>query len=131
MPLNELRGTWTKIERAREHVRDIEERIEAFKARHPHAVIPRPDGRFQFDLLEPVPLSWSAILGDAFHNMRGALDIMVNELALARGNTSDAKREAEQRFVAPLRAHLNRAGVGHVSEIADGAAPIPVWLPAN
>ncbi|HEY0467038.1 MAG TPA: amylo-alpha-1,6-glucosidase, partial [Polyangiaceae bacterium] len=41
----------------------------------------------------------------------------------SRGNTDSAKREAEQRFIAPLRAHLNRAGIGHVSEIADAEAP--------
>jgi glycogen debranching enzyme len=41
----------------------------------------------------------------------------------SRGNTNAAKREAEQRFIAPLRAHLKHAGIGHVSEIADGQAP--------
>jgi glycogen debranching enzyme len=41
----------------------------------------------------------------------------------SRDNTDSAKREAEQRFVAPLRAHLNRAGIGHVSEIADAEPP--------
>lgn len=41
----------------------------------------------------------------------------------SRGNTDAAKREAEQRFIAPLRVHLNRAGIGHVSEIADAEAP--------
>jgi len=41
----------------------------------------------------------------------------------SRGNTDSAKREAERRFVAPLRAHMNRAGIGHVSEIADAEAP--------
>ncbi len=40
-----------------------------------------------------------------------------------RGGTDDAKREARARFVAPLRAHLEEAGLGHVSEIADGDAP--------
>ena len=35
----------------------------------------------------------------------------------------DARREADQRFLAPLRAHLGVAGIGHVSEIADGDAP--------
>jgi predicted glycogen debranching enzyme len=40
-----------------------------------------------------------------------------------RGSTSEAKREARQRFLAPLLEHLNEAGVGHVSEIADGAPP--------
>jgi predicted glycogen debranching enzyme len=41
----------------------------------------------------------------------------------SRGSTNAAKREAEQRFLAPLRAHLYRAGIGHVSEIADAEAP--------
>jgi predicted glycogen debranching enzyme len=35
----------------------------------------------------------------------------------------EAKREADARFLAPLRAHLGVAGIGHVSEIADGDAP--------
>jgi len=41
----------------------------------------------------------------------------------SRGSTAAAKREAEQRFLTPLRAHLNCAGIGHVSEIADAEAP--------
>ena len=41
----------------------------------------------------------------------------------SRGSTSEAKREAQQRFIAPLAAHLNRAGIGHVSEITDAAPP--------
>jgi len=40
-----------------------------------------------------------------------------------RGNTSAARREARRRFVAPLVAHLQEAGLGHVSEIADAEAP--------
>lgn len=40
-----------------------------------------------------------------------------------RDNADSAKREAEERFIAPLRAHLNRAGIGHVSEIADAEPP--------
>ncbi len=40
-----------------------------------------------------------------------------------RGQTPDAKREARERFLAPLMAHLELAGLGHVSEIADGAPP--------
>ncbi len=41
----------------------------------------------------------------------------------SRGSTNTAKREAKQRFIAPLYAHLNRAGIGHVSEIADAEPP--------
>ena len=40
-----------------------------------------------------------------------------------RGNTSEAKREARDRFLSPLFAHLDQAGLGHVSEIVDGDAP--------
>jgi glycogen debranching enzyme len=40
-----------------------------------------------------------------------------------RGGTDAAKQEARERFLVPLRAHLDEAGLGHVSEIADGDAP--------
>jgi glycogen debranching enzyme len=41
----------------------------------------------------------------------------------ARGGDDAAKREARSRFVAPLLEHLNHAGLGHVSEIADADQP--------
>lgn len=40
-----------------------------------------------------------------------------------RGRTSAAKEEARRRFIEPLLAHRNEAGLGHVSEVADGDAP--------
>ncbi|MDH4064324.1 MAG: glycogen debranching protein, partial [Acidobacteriota bacterium] len=40
-----------------------------------------------------------------------------------RGATAAARDEADRRFLAPLRAHLDEAGIGHVSEIADGDPP--------
>jgi glycogen debranching enzyme len=40
-----------------------------------------------------------------------------------RGNTNAARREARARFLPPLIAHLDAAGLGHVSEIADAEAP--------
>ena len=41
----------------------------------------------------------------------------------SRGNTPEAKVAARQRFLSPLYEHLNQAGVGHISEIADAEAP--------
>ncbi len=41
----------------------------------------------------------------------------------AHGNTDEARQEARTRFLAPLLAHLEEAGLGHVSEIADADAP--------
>jgi glycogen debranching enzyme len=40
-----------------------------------------------------------------------------------RGSTPSAAREARVRFLEPLRSHLEDAGCGHVSEIADAEAP--------
>jgi predicted glycogen debranching enzyme len=40
-----------------------------------------------------------------------------------RGNSSEAHEQARLRFVEPLRAHLDDAGLGHLSEVADGDAP--------
>jgi predicted glycogen debranching enzyme len=40
-----------------------------------------------------------------------------------RGRTAEARDEARRRFVAPLLAHLEEAGLGHVSEIADAEPP--------
>jgi glycogen debranching enzyme len=40
-----------------------------------------------------------------------------------RGGSEAAKREARGKFLAPLLAHLEEAGLGHVSEIADAESP--------
>ena len=39
------------------------------------------------------------------------------------GNDAQARKNARQRFLEPLLAGLNEAGLGHVSEIADGDLP--------
>jgi predicted glycogen debranching enzyme len=40
-----------------------------------------------------------------------------------RGHAPDARAEACTRFLAPLRAHLATAGLGHISEVVDADAP--------
>ncbi len=40
-----------------------------------------------------------------------------------KGDDDAARENAQRRFLAPLRAHMQVAGLGHVSEIADGALP--------
>jgi predicted glycogen debranching enzyme len=40
-----------------------------------------------------------------------------------RRGTAAAKREARARFLAPLLAHLDDAGLGHLPEVADGDVP--------
>ena len=40
-----------------------------------------------------------------------------------RGGTAEARREARSTFLVPLLQHLDQAGFGHISEIADGDPP--------
>ena len=40
-----------------------------------------------------------------------------------RGGGGAVRQEARERFLAPFEEHLSTAGLGHVSEIADGDAP--------
>jgi predicted glycogen debranching enzyme len=51
------------------------------------------------------------------------LGAFVEAWVRVRGGTQEAKRQARERFVVPLWRHLDEAGLGHVSEIADGDAP--------
>jgi predicted glycogen debranching enzyme len=51
------------------------------------------------------------------------LTAFVDAWLRARGNRPDARQEARHRFLAPLLRHVDEAGLGHVSEIADGDAP--------
>ncbi len=51
-----------------------------------------------------------------------------------RGQSAEARREADARFFSPLRAHLEVAGLGHISEVADaeppyrpGGCPFQAW----
>ncbi len=50
------------------------------------------------------------------------------------GNTPPNRAEARARFLSPLRAHLDAAGLGHISEVADaelphrpGGCPFQAW----
>jgi predicted glycogen debranching enzyme len=40
-----------------------------------------------------------------------------------RGDTVEARQEARRRFLEPVLEHLNHAGLGHISEIADAEPP--------
>ncbi|MEO5989576.1 MAG: amylo-alpha-1,6-glucosidase [Candidatus Eisenbacteria bacterium] len=62
----------------------------------------------------------------AYHNgtvwpwLSGAF---VESWVRVRGGTSAAKREARERFLAVLQGQLAAAGLGHLTEVADGDAP--------
>jgi glycogen debranching enzyme len=51
------------------------------------------------------------------------LGAFVEAWVRVRGGGTEVRREARDRFLAPILEHLRTAGLAHVSEIADAEAP--------
>jgi predicted glycogen debranching enzyme len=51
------------------------------------------------------------------------LGAFVEAWVRVRGGTAAARAEARKRFLEPLLRHRSEAGLGHISEVADGDAP--------
>ncbi len=74
-------GGWVKIERAKEHVGNLESEISAFHQRSPYSVVGEDDPNtgdwvVRARIRETPPLRWGAIAGDAIHNLRASLDVL-------------------------------------------------------
>jgi hypothetical protein len=69
-----------KIERAYEHIRNLEAEISAFRKGRPYRIRPEPNDEHGEVLVirarEAIPLPWSAIASDAVHNLHVALDYL-------------------------------------------------------
>ncbi len=79
---------------------------------HPEYVPRYEGGVFQRDAAYHQGTVWPWLMGP-----------FVEAWVKSRGSTRAARAEAHRRFVTPLVEHLDRAGLGHVSEIADGDPP--------
>ena len=76
-------GTYLKIERAKKHVNELNLAINVYLERNPFELIIKKEASKHTWLIktkEPVPLEFSAILGDAVHNLRTALDLLMFEM---------------------------------------------------
>lgn len=74
-------GVSVKIERAKEHISDLEAEISAFKQRNPYTVVhdveSKPGHRLSLVRVHGQPSAHiGAIASDAIHNLRSALDIL-------------------------------------------------------
>ncbi len=83
-------GSNIKIERAKTHVRELEALVQEFLQSSPYAVVREEDPEtgdlvYRLRVLRQPPLAWSAIVGDAVHNLRTALDLLACELVRANG----------------------------------------------
>lgn len=113
-----------KLCRARRHLHELSEAIAAYKDSHPiRMILPTADevakgapSSGYFDTPD-VPEMTAEIIGDIVHNARASLDLMVSELALARGKSTNNVAfpfgENEQDFERQIqRKNLHRCGKG-------------------
>lgn len=87
-------SAWRKIERAKQHIADLQRTFDAFVQRNPHEFLTENDPQtgaltIQVRLREPIPHDLPLILGDAVHNLRTALDHAMWELIEIDCGTQD------------------------------------------
>jgi hypothetical protein len=90
MPKPKLDSARIKIERAKEHVRDLEALVLAFKSGNPYGVVPELDSNtgervFRFRATQSIPAEISLRAGEVIQNLRSALDCVVWALVEANG----------------------------------------------
>lgn len=85
-----LFAVWAKIYRAKKHIKEIDGEIQLFLKGNPYRVVAQVDPETREDVFyvrvaKDVPLSWGTIVGDAVHNLRSALDLLVCCAVVANG----------------------------------------------
>jgi hypothetical protein len=79
----------SKLERAKRHVAELTEALDAYRDSEPASVHIEPGHQSVTVVLrwQAHPLEHFAILGDAIHNLRTSLDLMASEMARIRGKS--------------------------------------------
>jgi hypothetical protein len=83
-------GPRIKVQRAKKHIYELEAEIGAFFKRYPYRVFTEDeadtgDKVWRVEVPRQPPARWAAIVGDAVHNLRASLDLLVNQLVVANG----------------------------------------------
>ena len=84
-----------KIARASEHIASLEAEITAFHRRNPYTIVSEKEADTgdivqRVRVLEQPPIRLALIAGDAIHNLRATLDLLVHQLVLANGSVPTA-----------------------------------------
>jgi hypothetical protein len=109
-------GSKLKIGRAKSHIQNLQTAIEAFNASHPyqltHEIDPNTgENVYRIRVDKDIPDNWSALIGDAVHNLRTVLDYLVCDLV--RG---DVDVDAWDKGF-PIKERAKRFNSGAVSKI--------------
>jgi hypothetical protein len=88
--IDRMRGPRGKIERAKQHVRELEAAISTFLETHPYEVVRDDDTEpgkrlYKLSKADCPPDNLALIAGDIVHNLRAALDLLIWQLIEASG----------------------------------------------
>jgi hypothetical protein len=115
-------GPRLKIERAKHHINDLQSRVHEFETGNVHDVIIKPNADRGHDVLETrivqaVPTEFALVIGDALHNLKAALDLVVNEVVITRlGSSDDYTRFPVREDRKKLEAAVNGSQVAQASK---------------
>ncbi len=112
--MSALDGVRAKIERAEKHIADFNQARQAFFASNPYTPFLQVDsitgeGSFCVKDIKPTPLPMCAIVGDAIHNLRAALDLLACQLVRLTSITHDCShvyfpiKDSSQQLEAAFR----------------------------
>lgn len=91
-----LLGARLKIDRAKEHIHELEREIRAFLGTNPYVIKRFDDPQtgdqvYRVQVRAQVSPGWGAILGDIFHNLRSALDQLAEQVIIQGGGAPTKK----------------------------------------
>ncbi|HEV2350036.1 MAG TPA: hypothetical protein VG028_09360 [Terriglobia bacterium] len=92
--MDRLSAIRLKIERAKQHIRDLEVALIAYMESDPYGMAAERDqqtGAFQYVVadIKEIPPAFSLISSDVLFNLRSTLDHLAYQLVLASGNQPD------------------------------------------
>lgn len=108
---------YLKLQRARDHINDLSARNDAFLAERPFKLIERHHRKagkttYRVKADKPIPPEFSLIIGDAIHNMRAALDLVMFGMAgeIAPDIYFPFPKNADRMEAAIKKGHVQAAG---------------------
>jgi hypothetical protein len=131
--MHRLDGAYLRVDRASEHLADLETRICAFtnaqKDNVPFEfdtdtckICVHPHDKGLVQKLQSLSLSWSILIGEITYNLRSALDYLVYQLAILdsgskQGGTQFPIEDTEQGFRRRVKIFLKGLSVKHIASI--------------
>lgn len=115
---NYFDGAKLKVKRANQHINELNSVLQRFIDTNPYGVIIKKDpdsgsNTLAIDATKPIPEEITAILGDAIHNLRAALDLAVWDAIARAGGTPNRNSclpfcETEERLIAKVKQGLEK-----------------------